>query len=309
MNPNAWNLAWVGVVLIAALAQTARNAAQRSLTGTLGTWSATLVRFLYGLPFAAACLALLYLLPGAPTEWPRLSAAYLGWLVLGAVSQVAATGALLKAMQARNFAIAVTLSKTEVLQIALFGAVALGEVPTPAMIGAMALASLGVALLAWPRRGAADGAGLARWLSPSAGWGLACGAAFAVATVAYRAAALELGASSALLSAAWGVTLAQAMQTLGLGGWVAWRQPGGLAPVLRAWRVSLLAGAMGALASLAWFAAYALHTAAAVRTVGMVEVLFSLMVSRRLFREHLSGFEWAGLALVLLGIAWLLLRA
>ena len=37
-------------------------------------------------PTAAACLALLYLLPGAPTEWPRLSAAYLGWLVLGAIS-------------------------------------------------------------------------------------------------------------------------------------------------------------------------------------------------------------------------------
>ena len=39
---------WVPVVLFAALAQTARNTAQRSLTTELGTLPATLVRFLYG---------------------------------------------------------------------------------------------------------------------------------------------------------------------------------------------------------------------------------------------------------------------
>lgn len=302
---TAWGWTWVWVVVLAAAAQTARNAAQRSLTGTLGTWPATLVRFLFGLPFAAALLAALYLWPGQSFEWPRFSWAYLGWLALGAGFQIGATGALLLAMQARNFAVAVTLSKTEVLQVALFGALAFGEVPTAAMAAAMGMASAGVVLLSLPPRGLDGGAASRAWLSPAAGYGLLCGACFALSALGYRGAALALGASSPLLSAAWGVTLAQAMQSLALGSWIAWRAPGGLWPVLRAWRVSLLAGGMGALASLGWFAGFAMQSAAAVRTVGMVEVLFSLAVSRRLLREQLAPNEWAGVALVALGIVLL----
>ena len=47
---------WIPVTLWAAFAQTLRNVAQRQLTGELGTLGATLVRFLYGLPFAALWL-------------------------------------------------------------------------------------------------------------------------------------------------------------------------------------------------------------------------------------------------------------
>jgi len=111
---------WVPVVLFAALAQTVRNTAQRSLTAELGTLPATLVRFLYGLPFASVWLALLYAWPAQPPAVPHFSAAYLGWIALGAFFQIAGTAFLLLAMAERNFAVAVTLSKTEVLQVALF---------------------------------------------------------------------------------------------------------------------------------------------------------------------------------------------
>ena len=57
LNEPGW--LWVPVVLFAAAAQTVRNTAQRSLTTELGTLPATLVRFLYGLPFALVYLALL----------------------------------------------------------------------------------------------------------------------------------------------------------------------------------------------------------------------------------------------------------
>ena len=295
---------WVAVVVFAAAAQTVRNAAQRSLTASLGTWSATLVRFLYGLPFAVVCLLLLYLLPAERPALPRFSVAYLAWIAVGAVFQIAATAALLLAMQQRNFAVAVTLSKSEVLQVALFGAVFLAEWPTLPMWGAMALATLGVMLLSWPpaKSGGAAKVSHMVWFSRSAGYGLLCGACFAIATVGFRGAALALNAPTPWLSAAWGVTLAQLLQSLVLGGWIAWRSPAGLWPVLRAWRVSLLAGSMGAMASLAWFSAYAMQPAAAVRTVGMVEVLFSLVVSRRIFQEQLRASEKLGLGLMCLGI-------
>ena len=109
-TPSALPMIWVPVVLFAALAQTVRNAAQRSLTAELGTLPATLARFLFGLPFAAVYLLALYaLLPGTHVL-PQFSAAYFGWIIVGAAFQIAATAALLLAMKERIFAVAVTLS-------------------------------------------------------------------------------------------------------------------------------------------------------------------------------------------------------
>ena len=83
--PSALPMIWVPVVLFAALAQTVRNAAQRSLTAELGTLPATLARFLFGLPFAAVYL----LLALAHMDWLR-EAPGLVWLAaLGALAYLA----------------------------------------------------------------------------------------------------------------------------------------------------------------------------------------------------------------------------
>ncbi|MBV7419723.1 MULTISPECIES: DMT family transporter [Comamonas] len=297
---------WVPITLFAAAAQTVRNTAQRSLTQELGTLSATLVRFMYGLPFAGLWLALLYLVPAQTPAVPDLSPAYLGWIALGALFQVGATVALLLAMKERNFAVAVTLSKTEVLQVALFSTVFLHELPTPLALLAMAVATAGVLILSLPPRGQL--LSLQAWMSKSALYGLACGACFAIATVAFRGGALALAAESPWLSGAWGVLIAQTLQTLGMGAWIQWRSEQGLAPIFRAWRISLVAGSMGAAASLAWFTAYAMQGAGPVRTLGMVEVVFSYLVSRRLLSEALNRNEKIGMGLMLVGLVLICLQ-
>lgn len=297
---------WVPITLFAALAQTVRNTAQRSLTQQLGTLPATLVRFLYGLPFAAVFLPLLYVLPAQPPALPHFSAAYLGWITLGAVFQVAATAALLLAMKERNFAVAVTLSKTEILQVALFGAVFLHELPTALALAAMVIATVGVLLLSLPPRGQL--LSLQAWFSKSALYGLACGACFAIAVIGFRGGALALQAQTPWLSGAWGVLVAQTLQSIVLGAWVAFKTPQGIRPIFRAWRISLLAGSMGAAASLAWFTAYAMQSAAAVRTLGMVEVVFSYLVSRRMLSEQFNRAELLGMALMVLGLVLICLQ-
>jgi drug/metabolite transporter (DMT)-like permease len=294
----AW--AWIPLTLCAAAAQTARNTAQRSLTQELGTLPATLARFLYGLPFAGLWLVVLYAWPGQTPAVPGFSAAYLGWIALGAFFQVAATAALLLAMKERNFAVAVTLSKTEVLQVALFSSVFLHELPTPLALVAMVLATAGVLMLSLPPRG--QMLSLAAWTSRSSLYGLACGACFALATVGFRGAALALGAETPWLSGAGGVLIAQALQTVGLGAWVALRTERGLGPLLRSWRVSLVAGSMGAAASLGWFTAYAMQSAGPVRTLGMVEVVFSYLVSRRMLSESFTRPEKIGMGVMLAGL-------
>jgi drug/metabolite transporter (DMT)-like permease len=300
--------AWIPIVLWAALAQTARNAAQRSLVAQAGTLGATLARFLYGLPFAAAYVLVLHALPATAAAVPSFHAGYFGWLLLGAVSQLAATAFLLAAMKQRNFVVGVAYSKSDALQVALFGTLFLHELPGWVTLLAMGLATTGVVLLSLPRK-AGDGApgGVRTWTGWAAVFGLASGAGFALSAVGYRGAALQLPGVSPWLIGGWGVLWAQAIQTVLLGGWLALRAPGALRAIAVAWRVSTVAGSAGALASIGWFTAFALTSAANVRTLGMVEVVFSYLVSHRFLREKLTPAEQAGLVLVLLGVCALLL--
>jgi uncharacterized membrane protein len=86
------------------------------------------------------------------------------------------------------------------------------------------------------------------------------------------------------------------------------RNPDVLAAILRAWRPSLFAGFMGALASQFWFLALALATAASVRTLALVEVLFAQAISRFVFKRATTLREAVGIVLIVIGVV-LLLRA
>ena len=291
--------AWIPIVIWAAFAQTIRNATQRTLVADLGTLAATLVRFLYGLPFAAAWLLCAYQFTGTPLACPPFTVAYATWLLLGAGAQLVATACLLMAMKQRNFIIGVTFSKTEVLQVGIFATLFLQEFPSLLSGIAMVVATAGVVLLSIPKKPVP---GAAAWSGNAAWFGLASGACFALSSVGYRGAALTLPDTSPWLVGAWAVLLAQGLQTILLGGWLAVRQPGAMAAIAKAWRPSLLAGTMGALASIGWLTAVALRPAVDVRTLGLVEVLFSYLVSRQFFKERMSHKELAGLVLVTAGV-------
>ena len=302
--------AWIPIVIGAAMAQTIRNAAQRTLTADVGTLPATLVRFLYGLPFAVMWLLLVVQFSPLGSAAMQMGAAYWAWLTLGAVTQILATALLLLAMKERNFVIGVALAKTEVLQVALLGTVLLLEVPGFWAMLAMVCATAGVVLLSMPQNTSQNPSrntlqafwSPAAWLGKAALAGLASGACFALASVGYRGAALTQPGVSPWLIGAMGVVLAQLMQSLLLGGWIALRDPGKLIQIARAWRISTLAGAMGAMASIGWFTAFAMRPAAEVKTLGLIEVIFSYAVSRKLFDEKLSGKERLSLLLVSVGL-------
>jgi len=294
--------AWIPITLAAALAQTLRNAAQRHLTADLGALGATLVRFFYGLPFALAWLLIAWLAitPGQPL--PGVTGSFLMWTVVASLTQIAATALLLRCMEERNFALGVAYAKTDVIQVALFGFVLLGDRIGIVPIIAILVATAGVVLVSLPS-GARSAAAIAQgWTSRAALLGLGSGAAFAMAAVGYRGAALALMTSSIVLAAAYSLVAAQLLQTILLGGYLLWRQRTVVIEVLRAWRVSLLAGAMGALGSACWFTAMAIEPVANVRTLGLVELYFSYVVSQRFFRERLSPRELAGFILLALGL-------
>ena len=107
---------WAVFTVAAAGGQVPRNAMQKELTATLGMVGATQVRFLFGLPFAAAFLAIV--LATTPLPWPQLNAPTIAWTVTGAIAQIGATALLLAVMQQRSFLLTTAYLKMEPVQVA-----------------------------------------------------------------------------------------------------------------------------------------------------------------------------------------------
>ena len=247
---------WIPLTVWAGFAQTLRNAAQRHLISDLGTLGATLVRFLFGLPFAIVYLGVVLAISGDPI--PSITPLFAFWVSEGGVSQILATALLLRVMHERNFAVGVAYSKTELVQVAVFAAFFLGDKTTLLTIIAIVLATAGVLMLSPVDPERRFRSLVQGWTSRTALMGMTCGAGFAIAAVGYRGAALELDEAPFTLAAAYSLLWAMVIQVVLLGGWLLWRQRGIVAALLRVWRPSTAAGFMGAAASVGWFTAFAL---------------------------------------------------
>jgi len=287
---------WAVFTLIAAAAQTARNAMQRELTATLGTVGATHVRFLFGFPFAL--LFLLGLLAVTGDRLPLVPSAFWPWVIGGALGQIAATALMLSAMGERSFVVAYAYIKTEPVQVALFGLIFLGDKVTPLSAVAILIATVGVIVISLKPR---TGAGTMR----STLIGLAGGTMFALSAISYRGAILSLGISDFVLAATFTVTVGLVIQAALLSAYLALRDPKVLRAIARAWKPSVFAGFMGAFASEFWFLAFAITTAANVRTLALVEVLFAQGVTRFVFKQPTTKREAIGIVLVVIGVALL----
>jgi drug/metabolite transporter (DMT)-like permease len=285
---------WILLTAAAAPLQVARNALQRGLVGDAGPWGATLVRFLFGLPFSLAIFGVIALATEGAA--PHLSVRYVIAVNLGAVSQVAATAALLVAMRRSGFAVATMMQQASLPFSALVGWLVLRDhISAQAWAGIVATTA-GLAVLSWPRRDQIAGGTLGTVL------GLTSGLAFAVALNAYRQAGVALEPHHPIYAGTASVCVAQAIQTTVLLAALAIWRPGSLLAVARSWRPSIGAGFFGAAASACWFAALAMAPAGPVRAIGVIEAPIAAAAGRRLFRERLSARQLAGGALAALGV-------
>lgn len=294
MTGSSWF--WALFTIIAAASQTMRNATQREVTATLGTVGATHVRFLFGLPFAFIFLAIVLSTSGEAL--PRPGAIYWAWVMDGALAQIAATTLMLAAMNGRSFVVIYAYIKTEPIQVALFGLILLGDAVSLPMTVAILIATGGVVMTAL-KPGATGGV-------KAALLGLGAGAMFGLSAIGFRGAILSLGLPSYLLAATVTLVVGLVVQCVLLSFYLWLRDPHVLTAIIRHWRPSLLAGFLGALASQFWFLAFALATAANVRTLALVEVLFAHAISRFIFRQNTTTREVTGIVLIMIGVALLI---
>lgn len=292
---------WVAATLIAAAAQTARNAAQSGLTARIGTLGATQVRFLFGLPFAALFLGITTLATGEGV--PSLTLSALGFTSLGALAQIGATALMLVTMKRRSFAVTTAWIKTEPVLVALLAAITIGDPLTWPKLLAIVVATAGVVILSTRPE---TTRGMLRDWGPAA-TGLLAGLLFGVAAIGFRGGILALPEGSFLIRAATILVVSLAIQTAVLVAWcLAFDRPA-LTASFGVWRASVLAGFLGAFASQFWFIGFALTSAANVRTLALVEVLMALGVSAWLFRQPVTARQILGMGVVVAGVGLLLM--
>ena len=289
---------WIPFTIIAALGQVARNAMQRSLTGPLGAWGATNIRFLFGFPFSILFFAIVIAVSGDP--FPSPTAAFWPWLLLGALTQISGTGMMLLAMNDRSFVVTTAYLKTEAIQTAIFGFVFLGDHLTWFKVIAILLATAGVVIAAL-RPGGAKGFADAK---PTL-LGLGAAASFALSAVGFRGAVIVVPGVSFVTAASFTLVFGLFVQTLILTVYLLLRAPDVLRKILALWKPSLLAGFTGAFASQFWFLAFALTAAANVRTLALIEVLFAQGVAYYSFKQPISLRELCGIVLIVIGVGLL----
>jgi drug/metabolite transporter (DMT)-like permease len=290
---------WAIFTVVAAAGQVLRNAQQKELTQSLGTVGATHVRFLFGLPFGLLFLAIVLAATGLPL--PVLNERMLSWTVVAALAQISATALMLAAMRDRSFVVVTAYAKTEAMQVAVFGLLFLGDRVTLPLAAAIGIATIGVLLVSWPR---STGGEAFTW-KPAA-LGIGSGAMFAIAAIGFRGGIRALDTPSFVMGATTTLALGLFIQTVVLTAYLFIFDRKTLFAIFRLWRPSLLAGFTGAFASQMWFLAFALETAAKVRTLALIEIPMAQILSRNLFKQTLASREALGIGLIVAGVVVLL---
>jgi drug/metabolite transporter (DMT)-like permease len=255
------------------------------------------VRFLFGFPFALLFLAGVLTITGSglpdtpPMFWP--------WVLAGAFTQIAATATMLSVMGQRSFVVAYAYIKTEPVHVALFGLIFLGDKVTLLSAVAILIATAGVIVISLKTGASKDRS------TRSTVVGLFSGALFGLSAIGYRGAILSLHLPDFVVAATFTVTVGLLIQAGVLSAYLAIRDAQVLRAIMKAWKPSLFAGFMGAFASEFWFLAFAITSAANVRTLALVEVLFAQGITHFVFKQPTTMRESIGIVMVVIGVALL----
>ncbi|MFP7569936.1 EamA family transporter [Marivita sp. S2033] len=290
---------WIAAAAAAALFQTARFMLQKVLSiGVLSTTGSTYARFAYGAP-AVFLVAVAYLWTQSASV-PVLNASFWLFAWIGALAQILATVCVVALFRQRNFAVGITFKKTEVILTAIVGVLLFGEHVTLAGWGAILIGLVGVMLLS-----RTPGLQQGFWTSLTSratALGLGSGLLFAFSATTYRAASLQIASEDAFLRAAVTLACVTGSQFFAMAAWLRVREPGQLTAVWRARRVAVWVGLTSMAGSLCWFTAFTLQTAAYVKAVGQIELIFSMLASVLFFKETITARELTGIGFLSLSI-------
>lgn len=279
---------WILFTLLAAFMQAWRNAFQKQLSVDVNVMGVTLARFIYASPLAALYLWLLYRSPDAVI--PAFYGDFVFYVVAASLMQILATALMVVLFKQKNYAIGVGLAKSEAIFAAVLGVLFFASSLTPLGWLGVVLGGIAVFLL--------SGLTSIKTISWSTVLiGGASGLAFALTSLWVREASLALGLPFPY-GAAWVLLFVISLQTLILLCYLALRDAQTLSALWSKPKLTLLTSVSSCIGSLGWFTAMSLETVPLVKTLGQVEVLFTLMISAWFFNEKLKQQHYLGLGLI-----------
>ncbi len=295
---------WIPITIFAAFAQNLRFMLQKHLKATkLTTGGATFARFLFATPIA---IFLVVLMANLGWEIPQGSNRTWAFVITGGTAQILATMLVVALFAERNFAVGITLKKTEAMLTAIVGFIVLGEGLSLWAGFAILIGIFGVILLSDPPK-QTDGSWYKRIFNRASAYGIGSGAIFAVSATCYRGASLSLSSGDFIIRAVFTLACVTTFQTIAMSIWLRLKEPGEIGRVLKSWRVTMLVGITGVLGSLGWFMAFTLQNAAYVKALGQIELVFTFAASYLIFKERSTGREIVGIGLVVVSILLLIL--
>lgn len=290
---------WVPFVILAALMQSWRNAFQRKLSQKqVPTLGVTLARFILAPPMAALYLIILY-------QWqpeaglPSFQLPVCAIMLVAAVSQIIATNLMVKVFELKNYAIGVGLAKSEAVIAAVLGVIWFSAPLT--ILGWVGVGVGGVAVFLL------SGFDSVRSFSiKTALYGLGSGLCFALTSLWVREASLLLGLRFPF-SAAWVLFVVLSLQTVLLMSWLLISQKETLKALFQEPTLMSLTSLASFLGSVGWFTAMSLEKVPLVKTLGQIEIFFTLLISYFWFREKLRRTDLLGLILIVIAAICVLL--
>lgn len=296
-------MVWAIFAVLAAFFQNLRTSLQKKLNKNLSIVASTYVRFAFALPFAL--IVFIFNFGNFDIISTVLNQSnFFYYTFLGSVIQITFTITLLYLFRFSNFVVGTSLSKTEVIQIAIFEYIILKDKLNLFGVLGIIIATIGVIMISIKDLRLF----FKNFFSKVTLIGLGAGLLLGLSVVYFRAAALSLeNFSSNFDKAFMTVFFALIIQTTMITIYLIIFERSEFKKFLENKFEIFLAGLSGFLATLSWFFAFTLIQASFVRALGQIEIFFSYVSSKYLFKEKITFIEILGVLTFIAGATILLL--
>ncbi|KAA8735635.1 DMT family transporter [Acinetobacter qingfengensis] len=284
---------WILFTLMAAFTQAWRNAFQKQLSHTVDVYGVTLARFIFAFPLAITYVLILYQFDPVQIRI-EFSQRYWVCIVIAGLAQIAATALMVQLFKQKNYAIGIGLAKSEAILAALIGVVCLQEhLSILGWLGVL-MGAIAVFLLSQGNQ-QHTGFSISTLMI-----GIASGLCFAITSLLVRQASLELTILPVFHRAAWILCSVIGFECMIL---LLFLSIFSRQTLIALWQQCILTVKVSCcsfIASLGWFTAMSIQSVAIVKTLGQIEVVFSLLISAFFFKERLAKTDHWGLLLIVI---------
>ena len=295
---------WIIVAISGAFFQNLRSTFQKKLNQKVSTIASTYVRFAFALPFGTVLFFLYFqdlnVIPEILSQKK-----FIFNVLLGSIFQIIFTFVLLYLFRFANFVVGTSLSKTEVIQVAIFEYLIIGDKLNKFGITGIIVSTIGVIILSIKDLSLF----LKNLFSKTTLIGLSAGLFLGLSVVYFRAAALTLENFSnnfekAIATLFFGLVIQTTLVTI----YLIIFEKSQFNKLYENKYECLTAGLAGFLATLSWFYAFTLIQSSFVRAIGQIELLFSYVSSKYMFKEKVKITEILGIIIFVVGVLILLLN-